>query len=69
VPGTPDTLNGCRIWWQCGVASPTGQPGEIFSVTVRVHQNGKIVGTDGLTGTLAQPLVEGVIRLRLGAES
>jgi hypothetical protein len=65
VPGTPEDLNGCRIWWQCGLASPTGQPNESFAVTIKVHQNGQVVGLDGQTGTLAKPIVEGVIRLRV----
>jgi hypothetical protein len=71
VTGSPETLAGCTIWWQCGLASPTGQPGELFSITVRVLQNGKIAGKDGRTGVLAeQPIVEGLIRLQLeGAPS
>jgi hypothetical protein len=68
VPGTPATLDGCRIRWQCGIASPTGQPSESFSVLIRVLQNGRIIGTDGVNGTLTNPLVEGVIRLTVGEQ-
>lgn len=56
-------LDGCTIFWRADIASPTGAPGEQFSVIVRVQQDGSIAGSDSKTGPVTGPSPSGFIRL------
>ena len=61
--GTVAALDKRTIFWQAAIASPTGAPGENYSVIIRVMQDGQIVGTDSKTGPMTNPLPYGFIRL------
>ena len=53
------------IFWRAVISSPTGAPGETYSVIVRVIQDGRVVGTDSKTGRLTDIPPEGFIRLQV----
>ncbi|MEW6209505.1 MAG: hypothetical protein AB1631_14145 [Acidobacteriota bacterium] len=61
--GTVAALDKRTVFWQAAIASPTGTPGENYSVLIRILQDGQIVGTDGKTGPMTDPLPHGFIRL------
>lgn len=63
--GTVAGLDKCTVFWQAAIASPTGAPGENYSVIVRVLQDGQIVGQDSKTGPLTDPPPLGFIRLQV----
>lgn len=61
--GPVANLNNRTVFWQAAIASPTGAPGENYSVFIRVVQDGKVVGTDTKTGPMTDPLPFGFMRL------
>jgi hypothetical protein len=63
--GTVANLDKCTVFWQTAIASPTGTPGENFSVVVRVLQDGQIAAQDSKTGPLTTPPPIGFIRLKV----
>jgi hypothetical protein len=66
LPAPLANLNGRLLWWQAGLVSFVDdgdtQP---FSVTVRVIQDGVIVGLDGGAGSMSKPHVIGMLQLRV----
>ena len=67
LPGsTVSALDRTTIFWRAVVSSFTGVAGENFSVTVRVIQDGKVVGSDGKTGLVTDIPPKGFIRLQMG---
>jgi len=60
--GSVASLNNRTIFWQVAVASPTGAPGENFSIFIRVSQDENIVGSDSKTGAMTDPLPFGFLR-------
>jgi hypothetical protein len=60
-----DGLDRFTIFWRAVVSSPTGVPGEHYSVIVRVIQDEKIAGTDSKTGLLTDIPPKGFIRLQV----
>src|SRR5262245_61223475 len=61
--GSVPALDKRAIFWQAAIASPTGAQGENFSVTIRILQDGQIIGTDTKTGPMTDPLPFGFFRL------
>jgi hypothetical protein len=66
VGDSVSALHNCTIFWRAAVASPTGAPGENYSIFIRVIQDGQIAGTDSKTGSLTDPPPYGFIRLIVG---
>jgi hypothetical protein len=58
-----NALNGDFIFWRAAIADPSGSPGANYIVTVRVIQDGNVVGMDAKTGALTGTSVHGFIRL------
>ena len=58
-------LNDSVVWWQAVIADPTGSPGGHYHVTVRVIQDGNIVGMEDKTGPLTEAPVTGFIELEI----
>ncbi|MDQ4121418.1 MAG: hypothetical protein M3209_08225 [Acidobacteriota bacterium] len=58
-----NTLHGDFIFWRAAIADPSGSPGANYIVTVRVVQDGNVVGMDARTGPLTGTPVYGFIRL------
>lgn len=67
LPGPSiSALNGTTVLWRAVISSFTGVAGETFSVTVRVIQDGKVVGSDSKTGLVTDIPPRGFIRLQAG---
>lgn len=60
--GSVSSLHNRTMFWQVAIASPTGAPGENYSVFIRVTQDGNIVGSDSKTGPMTDPFAFGFIR-------
>jgi hypothetical protein len=58
-------LDRFTIFWRAVIASPTGTPGENYSVIVRVIQDGRVVGSDSRTGLVTDIPPKGFIRLEV----
>jgi len=66
LPGpTVSALDGTTIFWRTVISSPTGLPNETFSVTVRIIQDGKVMGSETRTGLVTDLPPEGFIRLHV----
>ena len=61
--GSVKDLDQTTIFWRAVVSSFTGQAGETFAVTVRVIQDGHVMGSDSKTGLVTDIPPEGFIRL------
>lgn len=53
------------IWWRAAIADPTGAPGAQYIVSVRVIQDGNVVGMDAKTGVLTGTPISGFIGLEV----
>jgi len=53
------------VWWRAAIADPTGVPGAQYIVSVRVIQDGNVVGMDAKTGKLTGTPVSGFIGLEV----
>ena len=58
-------LDRFTIFWRAVISSPLGLPGERFFITVRVIQDGKIVGIDPKDGLVTDIPPKGFIRLQV----
>jgi hypothetical protein len=59
-------LDGHLLWWQAGLVSHVETPADTpFSVTVRVLQDGAIVGLDAGSGTMDRPHATGMLQLKV----
>jgi hypothetical protein len=66
LPGpTISALDQTTIFWRAVISSPTGLPNETFAVTVRVIQDGKVMGSDSKTGLVTDIPPKGFIRLQV----
>ena len=64
--GSVATLHGRTLWWQAGLVSFVDQgASEPFIVIIRMTQDGQIVATDGGTGTMGRPILEGQIFIQV----
>lgn len=53
------------IWWRAAIADSTGTPGAQYIVSVRVVQDGNVVGMDAKTGQLTGTPISGFIGLEV----
>jgi hypothetical protein len=56
-------LNGTLVFWRAIIADPSGRPGGTFIITVRVMQDGNVVGMDAKTGSITGASIGGFIQL------
>jgi len=59
-------LDGHLLWWQAGLVSHVDTAGDApFTVTVRLLQDGAIVGLDGGSGVMNRPHATGMLQLKV----
>jgi hypothetical protein len=58
-------LNNSVVWWRAAIADPTGTPDAQYIISVRVIQDGNVVGMDAKTGQLTGTPVSGFIGLKV----